>query len=132
MFNRSGFRSGGYGGAIKPTLPEDFGTSNRAVLSEKRHAGGFVALLMLPQIGLFYLKVVFAKTTDVSLGKYEHNCCSLNKLMDFSLQISNRLKIIALKKTKKKPVIESIWPLWPFYQSCWVAVWYFSSRRGPF
>lgn len=66
MFNRSGFRSGSYG-VVKPTLPEDFSTSNRAVLSEKHHASGFVALLMLPQIGLFYLKVVFAKTTDVSV-----------------------------------------------------------------
>lgn len=65
MFNRSGFRSGGYGGVVKPTLPEDFSTSNRAVLSEKHHASGFVALFMLPQIGLFYLKVVFAKTTEM-------------------------------------------------------------------
>lgn len=53
MFNRSGFRSGGYDDAVKPTIPEDFSTSNGAVLSKKRHTRGFVALFVPPQIGFF-------------------------------------------------------------------------------
>lgn len=62
--------------------------------------------------------------------KYEHE--QIDGLFFFFLQIFllftshpfNFKKITLLLP----PVIESIWPLWPFYQSCRVAVWYFSCR----
>lgn len=82
MFNRSVFRSGGYHGAPKPTIPEDFGTSNAAVLSEKRHARGFAVLFVPPQIVFFLLHikvVVLAETADIFL-KIEHDLNTFSTL----------------------------------------------------
>lgn len=79
MFNRSGFRSGGYGDTAKATIPEDFSTSNGAVLSKKRHARGFEALFAPPTDWIFFflhIKVMLAGTPEMIL-KIEHvlNTC---------------------------------------------------------